>query len=89
MIMDCLPREYNPPLCPQALLECTDVEKLPPWGTVILFKGNPPPILASTRVYPGTPAHPFSILFLMSKNQAHKLQNGSLGDPKITKKTIK
>jgi hypothetical protein len=25
----------------------------------------------------------------MSKNQAHKLQNGSLGDPKITKKTRK
>ena len=82
--------ENNPPPCLQALLECTDVEKQPSGGNVILFKGIPPSqyshILAYTRIHPHTL---FRLFFLMSKNQAHKLQNGSLGDPKITKKTRK
>ena len=55
-----------------------------------MFKGMPllqySRILASGRKQPQTL---FRLFFLMSKNQAHKLQNGSLGDPKITKKTRK
>ena len=55
-------------------------------GIVILFKGTPPPRVAYTRKQSQTL---FRLIFLMSKNQAHKLQNGSLGDPKIIKKTRK
>ena len=50
------------------------------------LKGCPPPIVANTRKHSQTL---FRLFFLMSKNQAQKLQNGSLGDPKITKKTRK
>ena len=76
----------NPPPCPQALLEWTDVEKLFLEESVILFKGIPPPRAAYTRIQ----SHAlFRSFFLMSTNQAHKLQNGSLGDPIITKKTRK
>ena len=60
------------------------------WRNVILFKGTPPRVgsrrVASGRVHSQTL---FRLFFLMSKNQAQKLQNGSLGDPKITKKTRK
>ena len=83
-----IPLLENPPPCLQAPLECTDVEKLFLEESVILFKGTPPgsrPV-AYTRKQSQTL---FRLLFLMSKNQAHKLQNGSLGDPKITKKTRK
>ena len=45
-----------------------------------------PRILAYTRTHSQTL---FRLFFLMSKNQAQKLQNGSLGDPKIIKKTRK
>ena len=78
-------REHPPP-CLQAPLECTDVEKLFLQGLLSCLKGCPP---SNTRIAPRTLAYHFSTLFLMSKNQAHKLQNGSLGDPKITKKTRK
>ena len=50
-----------------------------------MFKGTPP----QGRVTPKQSQTIFRLFFLMSKNQAHKLQNGSLGDPKITKKTRK
>ena len=78
-----------PPPCLQAPLECTDVEKLFLEESVILFKGTPPPAsrrVAYTRKHPQTL---FRLFFLMSENQAQKLQNGSLGDPKIIKKTRK
>ena len=76
----------NPPPCLQAPLECTDVEKLFLEESVILFKGSSPRRAAYTRKPPQTISRLF---FLMSKNQAQKLQNGSLGDPKIIKKTRK
>ena len=70
--------------------------KQPPGVMLSCFKGRPPPnnrvysrMPAYTRVYPRTLARHFSTLFLMSKKQAHKLQNGSLGDPKNTTKKIK
>ena len=56
------------------------------WRNVILFKGSSPRRAASGRKQPQTL---FLLIFLMSKNQAQKLQNGSLGDPKIIKKTRK
>ena len=76
----------NPPPCLQAPLECTDVEKLFLEESVILFKGSSPRRAAYSRKHSQTL---FRLFFLMSKNQAHKLQNGSLGDPKIIKKTRK
>ena len=55
-----------------------------------MFKGMPllqySRILAYSRKQSQTL---FRLLFLMSENQAQKLQNGSLGDPKIIKKTRK
>ena len=80
--------QFYPPPCLEALLEWTDVEKQPSGGMLSCLTGTPPQyprILAYTRVYSRTLARPFSTLFLMSKNQAHKPQNGSLGDPKITR----
>ena len=80
----------NPPPCLQAQLECTDVEKRPSGENVILFKGMP--LLQYSRPVAYTRKQSqtlFRLLFLMSKKQAHELQNGSLGDPKITKKTRK
>ena len=80
------PEYIYPPLCLQAPLECTDVEKLFLQESVILFKGTPPPRVACRRKHSHTIFRP---IFLMSKNQARKLQNGSLGDPKITKQIRK
>ena len=52
---------------------------------------GPPPRVGSRRVANSRKQSQtlFRLFFLMSKNQAHELQNGSLGDPKITKKTRK
>ena len=75
-----------PPPCPQALLEWTDVEKLFLQELLSCLKGCPP---SNTRVFRKPSQTLFRLLFLMSKNQAHELQNGSLGDPKIIKKTWK
>ena len=83
------PKVIRHPPYLRALLECTDVEKQPLERMLSCLKGQPPQyshIPAYTRVHP----HDLVRLFLMSKNQAHKLQNGeSLGDTKITKKTTK
>ena len=51
-----------------------------------MFKGTPTRRVACGRKQSQTL---FRLFFLMSKNQAQKLQNGSLGDPKIIKKTRK
>ena len=56
------------------------------WRNLLSCLKGPPPSRRDFRKHPQTL---FRLFFLMSKNQAHKLQNGSLGDPKITKKTRK
>ena len=79
-----------PPPCLQAQLECTDVEKRPSGENVILFKGMPLLQYSRAAAYTRKQSQTlFRLLFLMSKNQAHELQNGSLGDPKIIKKLEK
>ena len=55
-------------------------------NVIILFKGTSPRRVASRRVQSQTL---FRLFFLISKNQAYELQNGSLGGPKIAKKTRK
>ena len=53
------------------------------------LEGPPLPRVACGRIHPQLPQTLFRLFFLMSENQAHKLQNRSLGDPKIIKKTRK
>ena len=78
---------WNPPPCLQAPLECTDVEKLFLQELLSCLKGCPP---SSGRKHSQTAAYHFSTHFFdVGGGGGDTLQNGSLGDPKITKKTRK